>query len=143
MWTLICRRQSDDIFFAGVSGPCRGISFTLLLRNPGQPTGNSQLSFECNLNSILKWPGVDRSRENDVNGNHGVLQWDNFQNVVNGKLESTKETRHSINPATGKSRVAVRRSDQGSDAVTIQCLTRYLTSDKDHVIRPKQISTCK
>ena len=46
--------------------------------------------------------GVDGNRENDVNGNHGVLQWDKFQNVVNGKLESTKETRYSINPATGE-----------------------------------------
>jgi hypothetical protein len=44
---------------------------------------------------------------------------------------------------TSPTRVAVRRSDKGSDTVTIQCLTRYLTSDKDHVIRPKQISTCK
>jgi hypothetical protein len=40
-------------------------------------------------------------------------------------------------------RVTVRRSDKGSDTVTIQCLTRYLTSDKDHVIRSKQASTCK
>lgn len=30
------------------------------------------------------------------------LDWKTFQNVVNGKLESTKETRHSFNPATGE-----------------------------------------
>lgn len=37
-----------------------------------------------------------------TNGTHASLDWSNFQNTINGKLESTKETRHSINPATGE-----------------------------------------
>jgi len=39
---------------------------------------------------------------NGVNGTHADLQWNTYQNVIDGILESTKETRHSINPATGK-----------------------------------------
>ena len=38
---------------------------------------------------------------NGTNGHHG-LDWTTFHNVIDGKLESTKKTRHSINPATGK-----------------------------------------
>lgn len=30
------------------------------------------------------------------------LDWTTFRNTVNGKLETTKESRHSINPANGK-----------------------------------------
>ncbi|KAH9880428.1 hypothetical protein IAQ61_000719 [Plenodomus lingam] len=30
------------------------------------------------------------------------LDWKTFRNVINGKLESTKQTRHSTNPATGE-----------------------------------------
>lgn len=33
-----------------------------------------------------------------ANGNS--LSWSTFSNVINGKLESTKETRRSVNPAT-------------------------------------------
>lgn len=33
---------------------------------------------------------------------HKALDWSEFHNVIDGKLSSTKETRHSINPATGK-----------------------------------------
>lgn len=41
---------------------------------------------------------------NGVNGNHTTkgLNWDKFYNVIDGKLETTEKTRHSINPATGK-----------------------------------------
>lgn len=35
------------------------------------------------------------------------LNWDKYWNVINGELESTKESRHSINPATGNSSVDV------------------------------------
>ena len=28
--------------------------------------------------------------------------WSNYSNTINGKLTSTKQTRHGINPATGK-----------------------------------------
>ncbi|KAH7072464.1 aldehyde dehydrogenase-like protein [Paraphoma chrysanthemicola] len=31
-----------------------------------------------------------------------ALDWTTFRNTVDGKLENTKESRHSINPATGK-----------------------------------------
>lgn len=31
-----------------------------------------------------------------------MLNWETFQNSINGKLESTVETRHGIDPATGK-----------------------------------------
>ena len=36
----------------------------------------------------------------------------NFQNTINGKLSSTKETRHGVNPATGKPNPAVPVSTQ-------------------------------
>jgi acyl-CoA reductase-like NAD-dependent aldehyde dehydrogenase len=41
---------------------------------------------------------------NGTNGNHAsaTLSWDKFYNVIDGKLETTQKTRHSINPATGK-----------------------------------------
>jgi acyl-CoA reductase-like NAD-dependent aldehyde dehydrogenase len=39
---------------------------------------------------------------NGANSEHHDLSWDTFYNVIDGKLESTKETRHGINPATGK-----------------------------------------
>lgn len=31
-----------------------------------------------------------------------ALDWTTYRNVINGKLESTKQTRHSINPANGE-----------------------------------------
>ena len=39
-----------------------------------------------------------------TNGNHAEkgLNWDSFYNMIDGKLETTERTRHSINPATGK-----------------------------------------
>lgn len=41
-----------------------------------------------------------------TNGNgqvaHQPLDWTKFYNTIDGKLESTKKTRHSILPATGK-----------------------------------------
>ena len=30
------------------------------------------------------------------------LDWTTYKNIINGELTSTKETRHGINPATGK-----------------------------------------
>ncbi|EXJ89307.1 aldehyde dehydrogenase (NAD+) [Capronia epimyces CBS 606.96] len=42
---------------------------------------------------------------NGVNGHKntaGLLNWSYFKNVVNGELETTTNTRHSINPATGE-----------------------------------------
>lgn len=39
---------------------------------------------------------------NGVNGHSKSLDWETFQNTVDGKLESTSKTRHGINPATGK-----------------------------------------
>ena len=38
--------------------------------------------------------------------------FDNYQNTINGKLSSTKETRHGINPATGKPNPEVPVSTQ-------------------------------
>ncbi|KAK6387339.1 hypothetical protein LTS17_000606 [Exophiala oligosperma] len=32
----------------------------------------------------------------------GLLDWSHFKNVINGNLETTSKTRHSINPATGE-----------------------------------------
>lgn len=32
----------------------------------------------------------------------GPLSWTTFYNTINGKLETTQKTRHSINPATGE-----------------------------------------
>jgi hypothetical protein len=38
-----------------------------------------------------------------TNGAAGeALSWKGFYNVINGKLETTEKTRHSINPANGK-----------------------------------------
>lgn len=37
----------------------------------------------------------------DTNG-HKTMDWTKFWNVIDGRLESTKETCDSINPATGK-----------------------------------------
>lgn len=33
---------------------------------------------------------------------NGLLDWSHFKNVINGNLETTSKTRHSINPATGE-----------------------------------------
>jgi len=39
----------------------------------------------------------------ETNGWHpGPLDWSSFKNTINGVLESTKRSRHSINPATGE-----------------------------------------
>lgn len=35
-------------------------------------------------------------------GTSEALSWTTFSNTINGKLESTQKTRHSINPATGE-----------------------------------------
>lgn len=37
-----------------------------------------------------------------TNGSSGSMDWTFFRNVINGELTHTKETRHGINPATGK-----------------------------------------
>jgi len=40
------------------------------------------------------------------------LTWDNFYNIIDGKLLSTSTTRHSINPATGTANPEVPVSAQ-------------------------------
>ena len=42
------------------------------------------------------------SATNGSNGATGKVTFDTFQNVINGKLVSTSQTRHGINPATKK-----------------------------------------
>lgn len=56
-------------------------------------------------------------------GSVSQLDWNTFRNVVDGELENTKETRHSINPATGKPGPTVPVStredvDRACDAAT-------------------------
>lgn len=31
-----------------------------------------------------------------------ILEWKTYGNIINGKVESTKQTRHAINPANGE-----------------------------------------
>ena len=52
-----------------------------------------------------------------TNGSHGTngtakIQFDTFQNVINGKLVPTSATRHGINPATKKANLEVPVSTQ-------------------------------
>lgn len=41
------------------------------------------------------------------------MTWDNYYNVINGKLETTQETRCSINPATEENNSPVPVSTKG------------------------------
>lgn len=47
---------------------------------------------------------VANGNPNGVNGHstEGLLDWRYFKNVINGELETTTKTRHSIIPATGE-----------------------------------------
>lgn len=47
-----------------------------------------------------------------TNGTHQPLDWSEFYNIIDGKLEKTAKSRHSINPATGKPSVEVPVSTQ-------------------------------
>ena len=54
------------------------------------------------------------SATNGANGASGSakLQFDSFQNIINGKLVSTSKTRHGINPATEQPNLEVPLSTQ-------------------------------
>lgn len=52
------------------------------------------------------------SATNGANGTSGKIPFDTFQNVINGKLVPTSQTRHGINPATKKANLEVPVSTQ-------------------------------
>jgi acyl-CoA reductase-like NAD-dependent aldehyde dehydrogenase len=61
----------------------------------------------------------------------GVLKWDTFHNIIDGKLVSTRTTRHSINPATGAPNPEVPVSTQDDVEAAMQAAKKAFQSWAD------------
>ncbi|KAH6680672.1 putative aldehyde dehydrogenase [Halenospora varia] len=63
--------------------------------------------------SAVQDHGSSPSEKEKVISRTAPLTWDNYYNVINGKLETTQETRCSINPATEENNSPVPVSTKG------------------------------